>query len=78
MRAQPSFIGYQIFVALVSPSSACNSEDTMTLLLHYQLLLSGDYSLMWSHILFVQSVSLCGLLAMQGLSEQTKYMIKIL
>ncbi|KAG0693918.1 hypothetical protein DFH29DRAFT_881102 [Suillus ampliporus] len=37
MRAPPSFFGYQIFTALVSSSSACNSKDVMTLLLHYCL-----------------------------------------
>ncbi|KAG1732675.1 uncharacterized protein EDB91DRAFT_1151470 [Suillus paluster] len=42
MRAPPSFFGYQIFAALVSTSSACNSESMMTLLLHYWLVSSGD------------------------------------
>ncbi|KAG1864221.1 hypothetical protein DFJ58DRAFT_656110 [Suillus subalutaceus] len=42
MRAPPSFFGYQIFAALVPLSSACNSEDMMTLLLHYWLVSSGD------------------------------------
>ncbi|KAG1730118.1 uncharacterized protein EDB91DRAFT_1338900 [Suillus paluster] len=42
MRAPPSFFGYQIFAALGSLSSACNSEDMMTLLLHYWLVSSGD------------------------------------
>ncbi|KAG1898739.1 uncharacterized protein F5891DRAFT_1147967 [Suillus fuscotomentosus] len=41
MRAPPSFFGYQIFAALVSSSSACNSEDMMTLLLHYWPASSG-------------------------------------
>ncbi|KAG2143305.1 hypothetical protein BD769DRAFT_1348216 [Suillus cothurnatus] len=43
MRALPSFFGYQIFAALVSSSSACNSEDVMTLLLHYWLVSLGDF-----------------------------------
>ncbi|KAG1810547.1 uncharacterized protein BJ212DRAFT_1377392 [Suillus subaureus] len=43
MRAPPSFFGYQIFAALVLPSSACNLEDMMTLLLHYWLASSGDF-----------------------------------
>ncbi|KAG1882917.1 hypothetical protein F4604DRAFT_312769 [Suillus subluteus] len=51
MRAPPSFFGYQIFAALVPLSSACNSEDMMTLLLHYWLVSSGD--------LFSQPLSLC-------------------
>ncbi|KAG2075921.1 hypothetical protein BDR04DRAFT_1004780 [Suillus decipiens] len=42
MRAPPSFFGYQIFAALVPSSSACNSRDMMTLLLHYWLVSSGD------------------------------------
>ncbi|KIK40914.1 hypothetical protein CY34DRAFT_86451 [Suillus luteus UH-Slu-Lm8-n1] len=41
MRAPPSFFGYQIFAALVLLSSACNSRDLMTLLLHYWLASSG-------------------------------------
>ncbi|KAG2061824.1 hypothetical protein BDR06DRAFT_6969 [Suillus hirtellus] len=41
MRAPPSFFGYQIFAALVPSSSACNSRDMMTLLLHYWLVSSG-------------------------------------
>ncbi|KAG2032727.1 hypothetical protein BDR03DRAFT_741181 [Suillus americanus] len=52
MRAPPSFFGYQIFAALVPLSSACNSEDMMTLLLHYWLASSGDF-------LFWISFSLC-------------------
>ncbi|KAG2348453.1 hypothetical protein BDR05DRAFT_874297 [Suillus weaverae] len=52
MRAPPSFFGYQIFAALVSSSSACNSENMMTLLLHYWLVSSGDF-------LFGISSSLC-------------------
>ncbi|OAX36581.1 hypothetical protein K503DRAFT_289077 [Rhizopogon vinicolor AM-OR11-026] len=51
MRAPPSFFGYQIFAALVSPSSACNSVSMMTLLLHFRLVSSGDSSFMWSHSL---------------------------
>jgi len=42
MEALPPFFGYQIFAALVLASSACNSEDVMTLLLQYWLVLSGD------------------------------------
>jgi len=42
MEALPPFFGYQIFVALVLVSSACNSRDVMTLLLQYRLVLSGD------------------------------------
>ncbi|KAG1783974.1 hypothetical protein EV702DRAFT_1056608 [Suillus placidus] len=52
MRAPPSFFGYQIFAALVSSSSACNSENMMTLLLHYWLVSSGDF-------LFLDLISLC-------------------
>ncbi|KAG0705330.1 hypothetical protein DFH29DRAFT_907386 [Suillus ampliporus] len=48
MRAPPSFFGYQIFAALVLSSSACNSEDVMTLLLHYWLASSGDLPLLRS------------------------------
>ncbi|KAH7929402.1 hypothetical protein BV22DRAFT_135418, partial [Leucogyrophana mollusca] len=42
MKAPPSFFGYQIFAALDPLSSACNSEDMMTLPLHYRLVSSGD------------------------------------
>ena len=42
MEALPPLFGYQIFAALVLMSSACNSEDMMTLLLQYWLVLSGD------------------------------------
>ncbi|KAG2131646.1 hypothetical protein DEU56DRAFT_453326 [Suillus clintonianus] len=52
MRAPPSFFGYQIFAALVSPSSACNLEDMMTLPLHYRLASSGDFFLLGSRLLF--------------------------
>ncbi|KIK38154.1 hypothetical protein CY34DRAFT_809638 [Suillus luteus UH-Slu-Lm8-n1] len=52
MRAPPSFFGYQIFAALVPPSSACNLEDMMTLPLHYRLVSSGDLLLLRSRLLF--------------------------
>ncbi|KAG1800020.1 uncharacterized protein BJ212DRAFT_767959 [Suillus subaureus] len=52
MRAPPSFFGYQIFAALVLPSSACNLEDMMTLPLQYRLVLSGDSLLLRSRLLF--------------------------
>ncbi|KAH7926619.1 hypothetical protein BV22DRAFT_336612, partial [Leucogyrophana mollusca] len=42
MEAPPPFFGYQIFAALDPLSSACNSEDAMTLPLHYRLVSSGD------------------------------------
>ncbi|KAG1728302.1 hypothetical protein EDD22DRAFT_415213 [Suillus occidentalis] len=57
MRAPPSFFGYQIFAALVPPSSACNLEDMMTLPLHYRLVSSGDPLLLRSRLLF--AVGLC-------------------
>ncbi|KAJ8585509.1 hypothetical protein M405DRAFT_407703 [Rhizopogon salebrosus TDB-379] len=51
MRAPPSFFGYQIFAALDSLSSACNLVDMMTLLLHFWLVSSGDFSFTGSHSL---------------------------
>ncbi|KZP20602.1 hypothetical protein FIBSPDRAFT_742134, partial [Athelia psychrophila] len=35
-------LGYLIFAALVLLCSACNTEDVMTLVLHYRLVSSGD------------------------------------
>ncbi|KAH7917719.1 hypothetical protein BV22DRAFT_930964, partial [Leucogyrophana mollusca] len=67
MEAPPPFFGYQIFAALDPLSSACNSEDAMTLPLHYRLVSSGDLFFM-SFPLFVVSL-FHGHLTMHGAQQ---------